>query len=364
MIRHLTLKPDFARTVERFEAWWQRQIVDRPPVTLHVRPNRQPAQPPSEHATQRERWLDVEHNVVARIAAVEAGTYPGDSLPIAFANVGPELTGTLYGCDLEFSERTSWSKPIVHRAEDWRTVIETPPDFGNVYWQTVEAMTAGLIERCDGRYLVGLPDLHGNYDILASLREPEDVCLDLIDCPELLREVGRHVAAGFVAAYERCWRQVREAGFGATTWTPCYHEGAMYVPSCDFWCMVSPAMAEQLILPDIRAEMTPLARSIFHLDGPQALPHLDLLLEQMPDLDAVQWVYGTGHGPAARWIDVYRRCQAAGKAVQVLAADANDALAVLDGLSPEGVWLQVGEPFDSADQADAFLEEVGRRASR
>ena len=36
MIRELSFKPDFARTVQRFEAWWNGEIIDRPPVTLSV----------------------------------------------------------------------------------------------------------------------------------------------------------------------------------------------------------------------------------------------------------------------------------------------------------------------------------------
>ena len=36
MIRELQLKPNFARTIDRFEAWWNCQVLDRPPVTLRA----------------------------------------------------------------------------------------------------------------------------------------------------------------------------------------------------------------------------------------------------------------------------------------------------------------------------------------
>jgi histidinol dehydrogenase len=150
---------------------------------------------------------------------------------------------------------------------------------------------------------------------------------------------------------------LQEAGMGSTSWIPFYHTGRAYIPSCDFWCMVSPDTARDLILPDILAEMQPMERSIFHLDGPQALRHLDLLLG-IPSLKAVQWVFGAGNGPAGRWIDVYRKIIAAGKGVQVLADDAADALAVLRAVGPEGVWLQVGEPFENRRAAESFLNDV------
>ena len=36
MIRHLERKPDFDATIERFAAWWEGELLDRPPVTRAV----------------------------------------------------------------------------------------------------------------------------------------------------------------------------------------------------------------------------------------------------------------------------------------------------------------------------------------
>ena len=103
--------------------------------------------------------------------------------------------------------------------------------------------------------------------------------------------------------------------------------------------------------------MAPMERTIFHLDGPQALQHLDTVL-RLPRLNALQWVFGAGHGPAARWIDVFRKAREAGKANQVLAEDPADALAVLRALGPEGMWITVCSGMRNPAEAAAFLEEV------
>jgi hypothetical protein len=223
----------------------------------------------------------------------------------------------------------------------------------------MEAMTDYAIELSQGRYVVGISDLHGNYDILAALRDPMQLCLDLVDCPELVVAAGRKIATAFALGFERLYAKVAAAGFGSTTWTPMYHPGRAYVPSSDFWCMVSRRVAEEWILPDVLTEMASLERSIFHLDGPQALRHLDLLLD-LPQLNAVQWVYGAGRGPAARWIDVYRRIRAAGKSIELIALDAGDALAVIDAVGVEGVWVRVETPFASVDEAEGFIRTVAR----
>jgi len=79
-------------------------------------------------------------------------------------------------------------------------------------------------------------------------------------------------------------------------------------------------------------------------------------------LNAIQWVYGAGSGPASRWIDVYKRIQAAGKAIQLLAEDLSDAKAVARHLKPEGVWFCPGGIYSRAE-AQAFIRWVARWAA-
>ncbi len=355
----LKWKPDFPATIARFDAWWQGAIVDRPPVTLRVRSQRPVRRPESRHPTLRAHWMDMEYQVAAAIAELEARDWLGDAFPVLVPNLGPEITGTLFGCELEFGEHTSWSKPIIHTPEDWAAIPSRAPDFDNVYWRTIEQGMDLAIAQADGRFVVGMADLHGAYDMLASLREPMHLCTDILDVPELVDAAGRHMAAAYAEAFRRQYARVAAAGFGSTTWCPFYFEGPAYIPSCDFWCMLSPQVADDMILPTLHTEMAPLERSIFHLDGPQALKHLERTLA-LPGLNALQWVYGDGHGGARDWLNVYRRAQDAGKAIEVRAQDPADALDALSVLRPEGIWLQVSEPFDHPDSAHAFLREVER----
>lgn len=359
----LRTRDDFPRTIARFEAWWRGAVLDRPPVTVYVKPTRPYKGPDGTALSALERRTQVEYAVESAIGRFAQRDFLADSFPIVWPNLGPYLTTGLFGGLFELApaeEDGAWSTPIVHRPEDWDRILQTPCDFENPSWQLVERMTDYAIARCDRRCIVGLTDLTGNYDILAALRGAEDLCLDILNCPDLLRQVGRHVTRGLTEAVSRSYAKLAAAGFGSTTWCPLYHRGPAYVPSCDFWCMVSPTTARDLIVPDIRVEMRALDRSIFHLDGVNALQHLDAILE-IEELNAVEWVYGQGHGPASRWLDVYRRIRAAGKSIEVLAEDGADALTVLRALGPEGLWLHVhGSEFDSAAQAQDFICAVER----
>ena len=343
----------------RYEAWWHCGRVDRPPVSLWVKTPPSLRAPRSTHATLRERWLDVDFQVECALTNLEISPCLGDTVPSYLPNVGPDLTSTLFGAELIFGENTSWCQHTVPELSDWERFIATSPDFNNVYWQKIDAMITRAADRFEGRYYVAMPDLHGSFDILAGVRGPENVCLDLMDDPELVRRASLHASHAYVEAYRRLYQRLTALGQPSTTWCSYLHTGPAYIPSCDFWCLVSKEVGQEFIRPTIELEMAPLERSIFHLDGPQALQHLDTML-RLPGLNAVQWVFGAGHGPAAKWTDVYRRCLAAGKALQILADDPADALTVLRELGPDGLWLTICTPFANTDDATEFLDTVHR----
>lgn len=353
----LGFKPDFARSVERFEAWWRGEVIDRPPVSLALQADEPGPAFGDGFSDLAAAWLDAEYVVDFQIECIRRSISPGDRLPILTTNVGPEVTATLLGAELTFGPTTSWSTPIVHHPTDWDNIATRQPDFDNRYWRAIEQQTRIALEKNHGRYIVGLTDLHNSYDILAALRDPERLCMDLLDEPTRVDHAARHAADVFVQALRRNYAMVEKAGLGSGWWGGYHADGPAYTASCDFWCMVGPEHARELVLPRILEEIAPMRRSVFHLDGPDALRHLDLLLD-IPQLDAVQWVWGAGHGPASRWIDAYRRIRQAGKSIHLLAQTPEDALAVLQTVGPRGCWVQIEQPFASQQQAQAFLDTL------
>ncbi|MCC6580098.1 MAG: hypothetical protein IT440_06615 [Phycisphaeraceae bacterium] len=362
-MKSLKWKPDFAEAMGRFDQWWRMSNRERPLLTLNVRRQSDVAPPARTHATWNDYWLDTDYRVDRAVAGMSGRAWLAETFPSITPMTGPEVLATLLGCQQHFiSDATGWSEPVVHEPQQWRTVFDAPLRWDNPWWQSVKRMTQRALEVSDGRFLVGLTDLHGNYDILAALRDPQALCEDLLDCPELVREAGLKAAATFNAAFAENWRWLSAAGMPCTTWTGFLHTGPAYLPHCDFWCMMSAAMGRDMVWPAIETEMKSMERSLFHLDGPNALQHLDLLLE-CRELTGVQWVYGAGNGPATRWLDVYRRCLQAGKTVQVFAENATEALELAQALGSEGVWLQVGGVFHSDGEARQFITDVAR-ASR
>ena len=359
----LRYKGDFDKVLERFEAWWHCRIIDRPLVTVPAA-RAGPARrlPEKTHASLRQQRMDVEYAVDRFEASLEGQQFLADSLPRFLPNLGPELTATLFGCELVFSESTSWSKPI---AGSCREILDMQLDFENEYWTAIRELTDLSLQRGRGKWLTAITDLHTNGDLPAALRDPQALCLEMADDIDSVRAACDYVTDFFPRIYEDLYDRIAAAGQPSMTWIPAPHAGKMYATSCDLICMISPEMFRTTILPCLIREMRYLDRNIFHLDGPGALRHLDALLE-LPEMNGVQWIFGAGKGPARKWIDVYRRIQAARKNMQIHCESFDEAVWFTEHLRPEGVWLAVGRSYQR-DEIEQFLRRMegwaaGKRA--
>jgi len=349
----LETKPDFDQSLRRFEAWWDGQIVDRPPLTVGVWRLSKPKQPRKKHASLRDRWMDVDYQIDCVEASLAGAQYLADSFPCYFPNLGPEVCGTLFGCELEFAEETSWSKPVLASC---REVIGKKPDLQNEYWRTLRKGIDASLRRGQGRWITGITDFHTNADLLAALRDPQELCIECADDIEAVAEACDYVTDFFGEIFDDIWQPIASAGQPCTTWTPSLHVGRGTVLQCDFICMISPAMFAKIIRPALQREVDYFEKSIYHLDGPGALRHLDAVLE-MDGLNAVQWVYGAGQGSARDWIEVYRKIQAAGKAMEILCANFEDAVEVAGHIKPPGAWFHVYKRYPPAE-VEAFCKRL------
>lgn len=352
-------KPDFEEVLKRYEAWWEAQILDRPLVSISFPkpPEEQIPWPPArQYSTLRDRWLDTEYLVERTRAAMANTCFFADALPTVFPNLGPEVFSALYGCPLEFGETTSWSVPIL---KDWEptSVAALRLDPENFYYRKLVEMTDALLEIARGKFIVGYTDLHPGGDAVAAFRDPQELCVDLLERPQEVKALVERITDDFLQLYDFFYHRLSVAGMPSTTWLNATCRGKYHVPSNDFSCMVSDRIFEEIFLPGLIRECQHMDRCIYHLDGPQALRFLDTLLE-IPQIHAIQWVAGANRDYWADWIPVYRRIQQAGKAF-CLSVPLADLEKLFQALRPEGVWVSVSGISDR-QTAEAALKAIAR----
>ena len=332
-------KPDYEKSFQRTQAFWERSLIDRPLVefTLEKPLEEQVPYPPSHHQTPAERWLDTHYQAEWYLAAAKNRDFLGDSMPVVYPNLGPEVFSALYGCPLHFGDYgTSWSDPIL---TDWAEVDQITLDWDHPYLKKLNELTEAFLEIGKGKFITGMTDWHAGGDCIAAFRDPQNLAVDMLSRQDEIKALLRRVTDDYFKIYSLFYDKLKAADQPISSWLALVNDSKYYIPSNDFSIMISNQMFEEVFLPGLVEECQFLDHSIYHLDGPGALRHLDSILS-IPELDALQFVPGAGNEVFSRWIDVYRRAQAAGKGIQVLCG-LNELGEVMETLSPRGLFLSV-----------------------
>jgi hypothetical protein len=346
---------DWEQRLARQDAFWDRAILDRPVVIMSVpRANAEYPRPEARsYTTYRERWMDAERVAASALGSVMNTEYLGDALPSAWPNLGPEVFSAFFGLEMEYGPETSWSIP---NPEDWSDTETLAFSRENPYWKKLLEMTDALLDAGKGQFYVGLSDMHPGGDAVAAFRDPAQLNVDLLLHPGEVKALLERVNQVYFEVYDFYYDRLAAAGQAITSWPGIVSTKKWYVPSNDFSCMISKEMFDEFFLPGIIEECRHMEASIYHLDGPDALRHLESLLE-IKELNAIQWVYGAGRGRATDWLHVYQRCQAAGKGLQI-GIEVDELDSIMEHLRPEGVWLNVAAR--NREEAEAVIKRVSR----
>lgn len=358
----LAYKPDWPEALARIEAWWEHQVLDRVCLAVHAPKAGAQARAVPAPATLEERWTNYEWRIDQADAWLEATFHGGEAFPTYFPNLGPDVFASWLGCELRFMPDTSWVEPIV---EDWSEHLDQLAiDESRWSWRWMLEATALAGEVGRGKFMVGVTDLHPGMDLLAALRHPDKLCLDLMLVPELVQAAMDRVRPLFYQAYQALDGIIRRTHDGSTAWLPAFSRGKYYPTSCDFAALIGPAHFDAYVRPDIVEQCAWLDHALFHLDGPECLQHVPSLCS-IPGLRAIQWVHGAGHAPMIRWIEFLRELQARGMGLH-LAVLPSEVEPLLRALDPRGVFMHAGcrtqqEAEDLLAAAAKWTQEALRR---
>jgi len=356
-------KEDWDQAARRMEAWWAGEVIDRACIAVTASRGKPGAalQPPKDDFA---RWADPDY----LIAACEAGfantyfggeAFPTRTLLIGYAALGNPAT---------YVERTIWTEPVIERWSNageaaGQTSVPCPPkltrwhfDPQNDGWQATKRVTETLVEAGAGKWMVSIATVPTPTDALSSLRGPERLCVDLVEHREHVVAMRDYLADVWFRCYDELHRIIQRQMRGSTSWLPVWSPGRTYTLQCDFSCMISPRMFREFVIPELEAQTRWLTHTIYHLDGPGAVQHLDALLE-LPRLNAIQWVPGAGAPPPLKWLPLLKRIQQAGKGLHISIAK-EDVEAALAELSPKGLFIATS--CKTIAEADALLRMAAR----
>lgn len=333
--------PQFDKAMQRVYAWFENEIIDRPPVRFMAHNAFLEAQTDAMYTMSPQEkkacWFNVEGQVDNFARSIAGRRFHAETFPVFFPNLGPEIYAAFYGAELEFGEVTSWSIPSV---KTWEDADQLALDMDNQYFKKIEELTRYALEICTGKFLVGYTDLHPGLDCVASWRDPQQLCLDMVDNPEQVTQLASIAINDFETIYNHFDDLLKSAGQLSVSWMGIPSYGRMHIPSCDISSLISPEFFQQFGLPILQREVKTMTHNVFHVDGRGVAKHLDTILS-VPEVHAVQWVQGMGdYYPIMQWVPFLKELQAKNVPV-IVDMDAGDLDEFMTQMDPKGLFLWI-----------------------
>lgn len=343
------------RTRDRLAAWWRGNGL----VVSVTAPANEPHDPtlikPDLPADHLKRWSTPSIRFRRAEYQLAQTFFGGEAFPYFDTEMGPGSLGMFLGAEPEFVVGTAWYHECI---EDLATHPPLRFDRANAWVEAQLAIVQAGVEAAAGRFLVGMPDLIENIDCLAQLRGTQTLLMDMLETPELVEQRLWEINAAYFEAFDAIAPLIRDdRGGNAFSAFKIWGPGKTAKVQCDASVMFSPGMFRQFVVPPLTEQCQWLDHAMYHLDGTQAIVHLDALLE-IEALDAVEWTPQAGEpqGGSPKWFDLYRRIKSAGKAVQAIAVAPEEVVPLIDAIGPAGTFVLT--PAKTQAAAEELVKRV------
>lgn len=240
----------------------------------------------------------------------------GESFPNLNVDFGPGSLAAYLGSEIGFKEDTVWFNKCL---DGWDGVPKLAFDPENKWFKKHINLVKSCRQLAGNDFYVDMPDLMENIDVLASLRGAQETLFDLLDEPEKIGERIQEVTDVYYQYYDRFYDAIKDdEGGNAYTVFQIWGPGRTVKLQCDFSAMMSPDDFRTYIQPSLKKQSENVDHVLYHLDGPQAIKHMDALME-IDGIDALQWTSGDAgpDGTLPDWDVIYDKAIAAGKSIWV-----------------------------------------------
>ena len=350
-------KPGWSQSLERWSAFWEGGLADRPPLIAHISASSElevggniaSFESEAAHFDVHRNGPEIERAEQALLAHAEL---EDDTPPSLVAGGGVYFTGAVFGAPLRLTANMMACEPVI---DDWSAAAAVRYETGNEWVQRALGLARQLVDRSEGRYAVIPGLLEGPSDICANLRSPTALAADLYEHPDQVRRLAETGAEAWEAHARSLFDIIPLVDGGSATqwslWTP--GRGASLQE--DFCTVVSPRQFREFFLP-LDRELAKLADIAWMHIHAGALHLVDEALTA-DEIRGIQIVYdGQVSPPLAETIPVMQRVQERGRCLIVRKYSPEDLEQILPHLSPERLALDVY--FSSESEVRGWLRRL------
>ncbi|MDD4890615.1 MAG: hypothetical protein PHU85_11890 [Phycisphaerae bacterium] len=345
-------KEDWPAAQRRLAALWHGEMLDRPCISVEA-PRAATSPPPVPAPAEDEaRWLDPAHRVAVVQRKLASTWFGGEAVPssLLMANWVLCLGGTP-----KFDPATIWFET---RPVDFSRPAPFRHDPGSVWVEKYRALLLALCEAAGrNEFLVGQPGGLPANDLLSMQMGTEAFMLAMMDHPDWLADAilaGAQDQLRVRREFQSLMRARHDFWYGNAGWMAFWAPEPFTTTQSDVSCMLSPAMFERFVVPELDVYGQEHGALWYHLDGGNARQHLPRLLS-LPYLRVVQYTPAPGEPPnGPGHLDLYRQIQAAGRIVHISLPWQNVEPLVRQ-LDPGLLMLDTG--CSNRDEGERLLEQ-------
>ncbi len=329
-----TWKKNFEESKINYMKWWNGEglVISMWEHLSKNGPAHEDVPPPPEPKDLDQYWFDPQWRAASIHHQLSLSSFKADILPVANTHLGPGSLAAALGADLEGGEDTIW---IRHNNDIGDEVVFNEK---GKWWQLHLNLLRACKSLSDKRYLVGCPDLVEGLDTLAGMRGPEAVLMDMMMRPEILEEQLQKINDIYFRAFDQIYDIINVNGEMAFCYFSLWAPAKVSKLQSDISLMISEEDFRRFSLPYLREQCQRLDYTLYHLDGVDAMRHVDALLE-IEELNAIQWTPGVGEpqGGNPRWFPLYKKILNAGKSIMPCWVEPEELEPLLDQVGNKGL---------------------------
>ena len=308
----LLYRRDIDEVRGRLSKWWNGGDIGRPAMCITA-PRDEPWENIEAMPQPQGRLSDCsafDFNYCLNLAARGCinNCYLAEAVPAVSHDLLPNCLALYLGCKGVEQSGTVWCEPFLEEPDEAKFKFEPQ----NFYWDFTLRLAREELRIGKGRFLVAFPDLIEGLDTLSAMRGMEKLLYDIFDRPDWVHQCLRQITDLYFHYYDILYDMIRDEVGGSYFWA--WAPGRIAKFQCDVSAMIGPDTFREFMVP-VLTEMTErVSYSIYHWDGPDAIPHHDHILS-IPNLTAVQWTPGAAAEPVfdKKWWPLYHKTIESGK---------------------------------------------------
>ena len=370
-------KPDWEKTKERMLAFWNHEVLDRCCIAVHATKKTSKLSPfpdlqngpwlggleslGDDAKAIEQWWTDPELNYQRAMTWFENSYFGGEALPVTYINWGAMSLAAMFGSPAEFRNTSVWYPAVIKDWATWEWKFEADT---NPTWQTILAIQQRFVQDAKGRYFVGAPELGNGADVLSLLRGMDQMAMDLITNPEVVKHAVDVISDAWVQLMDQVHHVTGDLNDGGVlAWMGLWAPGRIDQIACDFSSIIGRDMFKEFFVPEIIKMGNWCEYGVYHLDGPACMKNMLDTLLSIPQIKAIQFTPGNNMPPTytEAYIPRYRKILESGRNLYLLTAP-HEVEQILAELPPEGLFMRTY--VGTEEEADEMLKNVAHWSAR